>query len=114
MSKTGELIRGRLNRLAKKIPVPEWGEGDEPMDLYFYPLTVNDAKKINATVASVEDSTREMEYVYYIIFNARDAHGDLVFDVADKEFLSNQPLNVIIDIYVAANGRQGFAETLKK
>ena len=114
MSDFGEQIRGRLQRLAKRVEVSEWGEGEEPVELYFYPLTVNDAKKLNEYVRGKGAETREDEYVYFLIFNARDRHGDLVFDLADVEWLSNQPINLVVDIYLEANDRKGFAETLKK
>ena len=115
MSSLGEQIRSRVDRRAKKIEVSEWGEGDEPVVLYFYPLTIEDAKKLNSYLKGKGSKSREDEYVYYLIFNARDAHGDLVFDLEDVEWLSNQPVSVITDIYLQANlERQGFDETLKK
>jgi len=114
MSEFGEQIRGRLTQRAKKVEVPEWGDDGGPVELYFLPLTVNDAKKLNSYVKSKGEGSREDEYVYYLIFNARDANGDKVFDLADAEWLSNQPVNVIIDIYLSANQREGFVETLKK
>lgn len=115
MSKFGDEVRARLEKRAKKVEVPEWGEDGKPLELYFFPLTVNDAKKLNSYVKGKGgDASREDEYVYYVIFNARDQHGDLVFDLADAEWLSNQPINVIIDVYLSANQREGFVETLKK
>lgn len=114
MSKVGEQIRGRLQRLAKKVEVPEWGEEGKPLELYFFPLTVNDAKKLNTYVRGKGEQTREDEYVYFVIFNARDEHGDLVFDLADAEWLSNQPLTLIMDIWLACNVREGFSENVKK
>jgi hypothetical protein len=114
MSKLGDQVRGRLERLAKKIEVAEWGEDGEPLALYFYPLSINDSKKISAHVKGLSDQSREMEYVYFIVFNARTEHGELAFDLADVEWISNQPLNLIVDVYLSANDRKGFSETLKK
>ena len=114
MSELGNQIRERMDRRAKKIEVPEWGEADEPLELYFFPLTVNDAKKLTAHVKAKGTESREDEYVYFVVFNARDKHGDLAFDLSDVEWLSNQPLSVIFDIYLKANDRDGYSETLKK
>ena len=114
MSTLGDQIRSRIDRLAKKVEVPEWGEDEQSLELYFYPFTINDAKKLNVHVRGKGGDPREDEYVYFLVFNARDKHGDLVFDLADVEWLSNQPLNLIVDIYLKANERDGYAEALKK
>lgn len=114
MSQFGDEIRGRIKRLAKKVEVAEWGEDGKPLELFFFPLSVNDAKKLNTYVREKGEKSFEDEYTYYVIFNARNAQGDLVFDLSDAEWLSNQPVSVIQDIYLRANQREGFAETLKK
>lgn len=114
MSEFGNKVRARLERLAKRVEVPEWGEEEKPLEMYFFPLSINDAKKLNRYVKEKGGETREDEYVYFIIFNAKDEHGDPLFDLADAEWISNQPLNLIIDIYLRANDRKGFSETLKK
>ena len=114
MSAQGEAIRARLQKRAKKVTVPEWGEEGSPLELYFFPLTVNDAKKLNSYIKGKGGDSREDEYVYFIIFNALNAQGDPAFDLSDAEWLGNQSINLIVDIYLSANDRKGFNETLKK
>jgi hypothetical protein len=114
MSVFGEVIRARLERKQKKIEVAEWGTEGEPLELWFFPFSINDAKKLNAYLKEKSSNAREDEYTYFIIFNAKTKDGEQAFDFSDAEWISNQPLNLIIDIYLQANDRAGFSETLKK
>jgi hypothetical protein len=69
------------------ISVPEWGEGDAPLEINIFPMTMAEASLIQRM--SGKKASNIESAVNSLIVKARDKDGNRLFKVEDKETLLN-------------------------
>lgn len=69
------------------VAVPEWGEPENPLQIHILPMTMAEASLIQR-VAGKKASGIE-NAVYSLIVKARDAEGNRLFKMEDKDDLLN-------------------------
>jgi hypothetical protein len=65
--------------------VPEWGEGDQPLEVFAKPITLAELSKIQKYAGSDE----AMLSVYTVLFKALNSDGEPLFKLSDKSLLMN-------------------------
>jgi len=75
------------------IDVPEWGDDENPLKVYYKPFTLAEQKKL---YAMAKDDNIEM-LAYTLILKALDSEGDKLFTMGDKFALMNK-----VDPYILA------------
>jgi hypothetical protein len=94
----------------KKIEVPEWGDGDEPLVIYSKPITLSETSKLYALA---KDNDVEM-LAYVLIYKALDEEGNKIFSLADKKALMEKvDRDVLIRVSSAITGEMT-GETVQK
>lgn len=68
----------------QSIEVPEWGEDDKPMVIYWNPITLQEKQRL-ATVGM--DEGMVVRLVDALILKALDAEGKKLFTIEDKATL---------------------------
>ena len=66
-----------------KIEVPEWGEKDKPLIIFYRPLTVADKRKL----AKFAIRSDPIVFVETLILKALDSQGKNMFTIEDKRAL---------------------------
>ena len=83
------------------LDVEEWGEGDQPLRLYFTTVSARDMEQIqrkhkdyinNPTMAAMSD---------LIIRKCESAAGEMAFTLEDKPILMGEPINLIATVFGA-------------
>jgi hypothetical protein len=78
----------------RQIEVPEWGEApDKPLVIYYTPLTIADQQRITNAGNKLGELHKVIEC---LLIKAKDAQGNPVFTLADKQtLLKSADSNVI-------------------
>jgi hypothetical protein len=66
--------------------VPEWGEADQPLQVYWSPVTLAERQKI---VNRIKDGATLEAMAYALILKAQDGQGKNLFSLEDKLALMN-------------------------
>lgn len=75
------------------MEVPEWGD-DAPLVIYWSPITCAERQKI---AARYKDGQSQEALVYAVIIKAKNASGDMLFTLEDKQALMNGVDVAVID-----------------
>ena len=87
----------------KVIKVPEWGEEDNPLEIYSKPLTLSETSKLYKM--SKNDDLAMMAYV--LIYKALDENGDKLFTLDDKgSLLNNVDQEVLVRVATQIMGQE--------
>ncbi|MFN8993630.1 MAG: hypothetical protein ACK5X3_08220 [Pseudomonadota bacterium] len=69
------------NRLV--VSVPEWGDGEAPLEIHFFPMSMEEAAMIQRV--SGKKATSVENAVYSLIVKARDKDGNRIFSLNERE-----------------------------
>jgi len=79
--------------------VEEWGEADEPLRLFFGPVTARDIEKVQRKHPNFLTNTTMGAMVEMIIAKCEDEAGEKAFTLEDKPILMGEPINVIANLF---------------
>ena len=79
--------------------VEEWGEADEPLRLFFGPVTARDIEKVQRKHPNFLTNTTMGAMVEMIIGKCEDEAGEKAFTLEDKPILMGEPINVIAKLF---------------
>jgi hypothetical protein len=95
----------------KKIEVAEWGEEGKPLVIYSSPITL--AEKRNLFKGAKNDDIGVL--VDVIVLKAKDAEGNKIFKLDDKQvLLNNADTNVIARVSTEILSAVSYEEAEKK
>lgn len=83
------------------VDVAEWGEADEPLRLYFSPVSARDMEVIQRKHKDFINNPTMSAMVEMIIRKCEDNEGDTVFSLEDKPILMGETINVIAKVFGA-------------
>lgn len=95
----------------QNIEVPEWGEKDKPLIVYWTPITLAERQKIMARMR--ENQTYDA-MSYAIILKALDAKGEPLFTLDDKHALMHSVDGAVVDRLVSAIMASPTVEEMEK
>ena len=81
------------------VDVDEWGEADEPLRLFFSPVSARDLEHIQRKHKGFFTEPTMSGMVEMIIRKCEDEKGDNVFTLEDKPVLMGEPLGVIAKVF---------------
>ena len=93
MSVIDNMVSHFTNKEISQVEVPEWGDGENPLVIYYKPFTLAEQKKL---YSMAKDDNIEM-LAYTLILKALDEDGSKLFNMGDKFKLMNQ-----VDPYILA------------
>ncbi len=79
--------------------VEEWGEADQPLRLFFGPVTARDIEKVQRKHPNFLTNTTMGAMVEMIIAKCEDEAGEKAFTLEDKVVLMGEPINVIAKLF---------------
>jgi len=90
------------------ILVPEWGDKDKPLEIHVFPMTMAEINMIQRM--SKKDSSSIEHAANIIVVKTRDADGNRLFKLEDKEALMNKTDYRVIARIVEAIESRFFSE----
>jgi hypothetical protein len=99
MSIAKRIAAKRADQAREVVEVPEWGEGDDPLRLYFTPVTARDIEKIQRKHPNFLTNATMGAMVDMLIIKCEDENGDPAFTLEDKPILMGEPINVIASVF---------------
>ena len=99
MSIAKRIAAKRADQTREVVEVPEWGEGDDPLRLYFTPVTARDIEKIQRKHKDFLTNATMGAMVDMLIIKCEDENGDPAFTLEDKAILMGEPINVIASVF---------------
>lgn len=79
--------------------VEEWGEADQPLRLFFGPVTARDIEKVQRKHPNFLTNTTMGAMVEMIIAKCEDEAGEKAFTLEDKPILMGEPIGVIAKLF---------------
>lgn len=99
MSIAKRIAAKRADQTREVVEVPEWGEGDDPLRLYFTPVTARDIEKIQRKHKDFLTNATMGAMVDMLIIKCEDENGDPAFTLEDKPILMGEPIGVIANVF---------------
>lgn len=94
----GKRIAEKQAKQRRSIDVPEWGEDNTPLQIYFTEISAGDIDKLQRKHKDFLNNMTIAGMVDLIINKAEDADGNRMFTLEDKFTLLAEPVNLIADI----------------
>ena len=99
MSIAKRIAAKRADQTREVVEVPEWGEGDDPLRLYFTPVTARDIEKIQRKHPNFLTNATMGAMVDMLIIKCEDENGEPAFTLEDKPILMGEPIGVIANVF---------------
>jgi len=99
MSIAKRIAAKRLEQERSIAEVEEWGEADEPLRLFFGPVTARDIEKVQRKHPNFMSNPTMGSMVETIIAKCEDEAGDKAFTLEDKVILMGEPIGVIAKLF---------------
>lgn len=99
MSIAKRIAAKRADQTREVVEVPEWGEGDDPLRLYFTPVTARDIDKIQRKYPNFLTNATIGAMVDMLIVKCENENGDPAFTLEDKPILMNEPIGLISHVF---------------
>lgn len=99
MSIAKRIAAKRADQTREVVEVPEWGEGDDPLRLYFTPVTARDIEKIQRKHKDFLTNATMGAMVDMLIIKCEDENGEPAFTLEDKPILMGEPVGLIARIF---------------
>lgn len=99
MSIAKRIAAKRADQTREVVEVPEWGEGDVPLRLYFTPVTARDIEKIQRKHPNFLTNATMGAMVDMLIIKCEDENGEPAFTLEDKPILMGEPIGVIATVF---------------
>lgn len=104
MSIAKRIAAKRAEQEREVVEVPEWGEEDEPLRLYFSPITARDMEKVQRKHPNFLSNVTLGAMVDVLIMKCEDEKGDPAFKLEDKPILMGETIGVISTVFGAIFG----------
>ena len=101
MSIAKRIAAKRAEKPREVVEVPEWGEGDDPLRLFFTSVTARDIEKVQRKHKDFLSSPTMAAMVETLIIKCEDENGDAAFTLEDKPILMGEPIGVIAKVFGA-------------
>lgn len=99
MSLAQRIAARRAEQQRSVTEIAEWGEGDEPLRLYFGPVTARDIEKVQRKYKNFLTETSTSAMVEMIIVKCETDKGEPAFTLEDKPILMGEPAALIARIF---------------
>ena len=94
----------------RRIEVAEWGEGEAPLVITYYPLTLDDL----AVVSELDGSSFDKQAARIVVMKALDENGKRLFSMTDALMLRSRAApDVVKRVAIAMLGRLTVEEAEK-
>ena len=111
MSLLAKQIAAKLAEREKlHVDVPEWGEPDKPVRLYFDKFNIRDMSKLQRKYKDFATNPTLDAMVDAIIAKVEDEHGEKVFTIEDRPTLMGAEVGTIAMIFSAVFNGPTFEE----
>lgn len=70
------------------IGVPEWGDGDKPLEIHVFPMTMADVNSMQKVAGKKASNIEQAANI--IVVKAKDKDGKRLFSLTDRDKLLNQ------------------------
>jgi hypothetical protein len=101
MSIAQRIAANRAAQARSVVEVADWGEGDNPLRLYFGPVTARDIEKVQRKYKDFLSSATMGAMVEMIIHKCEDEKGEAAFTLEDKPILMGEPVGTIAHVFGA-------------
>lgn len=101
MSLAKRIAAKRSERERGIVEVAEWGEGDEPLHLYFTEVSARDIEKVQRKHPDFLTNPSMSAMVEMIIIKCEDQAGEKAFTLEDKPILLGETVSVIAKVFGA-------------
>ena len=81
------------------LDVEEWGEGDQPLRLYFTTVSARDMEQIQRKHKDFINNPTMSAMIDMIIRKCESDVGESVFTLEDKPILMGEPINLIAKVF---------------
>lgn len=99
MSIAKRIAAKRAEQERQSVEVAEWGEGDDPLRLYFSRVTARDIEKVQRKYKDFLTNVTLGGMVEMIIMKCETESGDPAFTLEDKPVLMGEPVTVISNVF---------------
>lgn len=110
MSIAKRIAAKRADQQREVVEVPEWGEGDDPLRLYFGPVTARDIEKVQRKHPNFLSNVTMSAMVETLILKCEDEKGEVAFTLEDKPTLMGEPVGIISKVFAAVFGGTSIEE----
>lgn len=101
MSIAKRIAAKRADQQRGFVDVEEWGEGDNPLRLFFTSVSARDIEKVQRKYKDFLTNTSLGAMVEMIIEKCEDQKGDKAFTLEDKPILMGEPIGIIAKVFGA-------------
>ena len=101
MSIAKRIAAKRADKARNFVDVEEWGEGDQPLRLYFTEVSARDIEKVQRKHKDFLTSPSMSAMVEMIILKCEEENGDPAFTLEDKPILLGETVNTIALVFGA-------------
>lgn len=113
MSLAKRIAAKRADQQRGFVDVEEWGEGDNPLRLFFTSVSARDIEKVQRKYKDFLTQTSLGAMVEMIIEKCEDEKGDKAFTLEDKPILMGEPIGVIAKVFGAVFNATNIEEHAK-
>lgn len=110
MSIAKRIAAKRAEKARNFVDVEEWGEGDQPLRLYFTEVSARDIEKVQRKHKDFLTSPSMSAMVEMIILKCEEENGDPAFTLEDKPILLGETVNTIALVFGAVFNADGVEE----
>ena len=79
--------------------VEEWGEADQPLRLYFSPVSAREIERVQRKHPNFMSNTTLAAMVEMIVIKCEDESGEKAFTLEDKPILMGEPASIIAKLF---------------
>lgn len=101
MSIAKRIAAKRADQQRGFVDVEEWGEGGNPLRLFFTSVSARDIEKVQRKYKDFLTNTSLGAMVEMVIEKCEDEKGDKAFTLEDKPILMGEPVAVIANVFGA-------------
>jgi len=101
MSIAKRIAAKRSDQERQFVEVDEWGEGDDPLLLYYGPVTARDIEKVQRKYKDFLSNVSMGAMVETIILKCQTEDGEPAFTLEDKPILMGEPIGVVTKVFGA-------------
>jgi hypothetical protein len=101
MSIAKRIAAKRAEQERSFVDVEEWGEADQPLRLFFGPVTARDIEKVQRKHPKFMSDTSMAAMIEMMVLKCEDESGEKAFTLEDKPILMGEPVGVIAKVFGA-------------
>lgn len=94
----GAQLAARRQQTRKVIVVPEWGDDENPLEIYASALTCQEFDRVQKKHKDFLNNMTVEGMVDLLIMKAEDKAGEKMFTLEDKPHLMREPLTLVMRV----------------